>query len=321
MSHSLSTLSVIVARIERVTPLVKRFTLTATDGQPLPRFSGGSHVIVQMRDNARSYANAYSLMSAPDDTRHYQIGVRREESSKGGSVFMHDALREGDTLTITHPQNLFALSETASHHVLIAGGIGITPFMSQLHDLRQRRASYELHYAHRSPEHGAFRDDIAAALGEHAHFYADSLGQQLDLTALLGGMHAGAHAYVCGPQGMIDAVRRTADQLGIAAERIHSEQFCASAKPGASFKVVLARSGRSVHVAEDESILGAIERDGTVPVECLCREGVCGTCETKILEGQAEHRDQYLSEAEKQSQQSLMICVSRARSASLVLDL
>jgi len=325
MGNTYQTLQVRVTRIERVTPLIKRFTLEATDGGPLPPFTGGSHIIVQMQDGERRYSNAYSLMGSPDELGCYQIGVRREESSKGGSAFLHDRVAEGDALTITTPNNLFALSGEARHHVLIAGGIGITPFMSQMHELRKCGASHELHYAYRAEAHGAFRDELAVLSGQSGaggvHFYVDSQGQKLDLDGLLRGMESGAHVYVCGPVPLIGAVRDAAQAAGVAPECVHWEQFAAQVQSGDSFSVVLARSGKTVEVAAGESILKAIERESAAEVECLCREGVCGTCETRILEGEAEHFDQYLSDAEKRAQRTLMICVSRAKGSKLVLDL
>lgn len=324
MENSHQTIPVRVARVESITPLIKRFTFEAADGAALPPFTGGSHVLVQMRDGEQRYSNAYSLMSSPESLGSYQIAVRRETPSKGGSAFLHDKVKEGDMLSITAPNNLFALSEQAQHHVLIAGGIGITPFMSQMHELRRRGASHELHYAFRAVEHGAFSEELAAlAQGSsgRVQLYVDSLGQQLDLAGLVGNLSDGAHVYVCGPASLIEAVRNAALAAGIAPERVHWEQFAASTGGGDAFTVVLAKSGKTVEVAAGETILKAIERDNTVQVECLCREGVCGTCETRILEGEAEHRDQYLSDKEKAAQRTIMICVSRARSSKLVLDL
>ncbi len=326
MAPIYQTLQVRVARIEQATPLIKRFTLEPLDGAALPAFTGGSHIIVQMRDGARQFSNAYSLMSDPGDLSRYQIGVRREEPSKGGSAFMHDKVAEGDVLAITTPNNLFALRSEAGRHVLIAGGIGITPFVSQMHDLRRSGGDYELHYAFRSPEHGAFCDELQAMAqaggSGRLRCYADSLGQQLDIAGLLRGLAPQAHVYVCGPAGLIDAVCNTAQAVGLVPERVHWEQFAApELKDGSGFTVVLAKSGQTVEVGADESILKAIERDTSVAVECLCREGVCGTCETRILEGEAEHLDQYLSDQEKAAQRTMMICVSRARGGRLVLDL
>lgn len=314
-------LPVRVVAVQQTTPLIKRFTLEALDGSALPAFTGGSHILVQMQDKLQHYTNAYSLMSNPADTQNYQIGVRREDNSRGGSAFMHEQVEVGSELLISVPCNLFPLDQQAKHHLLIAGGIGITPFLSQLHELQQG-ASYELHYAFRSPEHGAFQQDLVqSAHAAHCHFYIDSSGQKLDLKALLTEIHGQTHVYVCGPRPLINAVINTAKTLGIDDARIHWEQFGAAQASGGAFTLVLGRSGRELEVAADTSILQAIERSNAAHVECLCREGVCGTCEIRILEGEAEHLDQYLSSEEKAAQQSLMICVSRARGARLVLDL
>ncbi|BAN50450.1 PDR/VanB family oxidoreductase [Metapseudomonas resinovorans] len=322
MNNLQQIIAVRVAAVEQMTPQIKRFTLAACDGRPLPGFTGGSHVLVQMTQGERRFTNAYSLMSSPADTRHYQIGVRREENSKGGSAFLHEQVAVGSELRISLPSNLFALAPEAGHHVLVAGGIGITPFLSQLHDLRRLGASYELHYAFRAPEHGAFREELVAGHGPQCRFYIDSEGQRLDLDALLDGMAPDAHVYVCGPRPLIDALIERARAKGIEQARVHWEQFAATPAEGGAFTLVLGRSGRELQVEEGSSILQAIERSNAAQVECLCREGVCGTCETRILEGQAQHFDQYLTDEEKAAQQSLMICVSRAAAGSrLVLDL
>jgi len=288
MANTYEMFSVRVTDVEQATPLIKRFTLAREDGAAMPAFTGGSHVIVQMQGaDGSQFSNAYSLMSDPRDTRSYQIGVRLEEQSKGGSAFMHQQVEVGTRLTISSPNNLFALDPSAGRHVLIAGGIGITPFLAQLHELEGGSTDYELHYAFRAPEHGAFQDQLAN--GPHA--------------------------------ALIDAVIACAAQAGIAEQRVHWEQFAATPVTGSAFTVVLAQSGVELQVEEGMTILQAIEKSKAAKVECLCREGVCGTCETAILEGEAEHYDQYLSDEEKAAQQSIMLCVSRARTARLVLDL
>lgn len=323
MANPYEMFNVRVTAVEQATPLIKRFTLARDDGAAMPAFTGGSHIIVQMQGaDGSQFSNAYSLMSDPRDTRSYQIGVRLEEQSKGGSAFMHQQVEVGSTLTISSPNNLFALDPTAGRHVLIAGGIGITPFLAQLHELEGGDTDYELHYAFRSPEHGAFQDDLSS--GPHAgrtRFYIDSLERKLDLAALCAGLTEDAHLYVCGPKPLIDAVIATAAKAGIAEQRVHWEQFAATPATGAAFTVVLARSGQELLVEEGMTILQAIQKSKAANVECLCREGVCGTCETRIIDGEAEHFDQYLSDEEKAAQQSLMVCVSRAKSARLVLDL
>lgn len=324
MVNKYELFAVKVLGVDQETPLIKRFTLAREDGLPLPAFTGGSHIIVQMQEaDGRQYSNAYSLMSDPSDTQQYQIGVRLEETSKGGSAFMHQRVEVGSVLTISTPNNLFAIDSGAKRHVLIAGGIGITPFLAQLHELRASAADYELHYAFRSPEHGAFSADLMASSdAERAHLYIDSEGKMLDIKSLIAGLDDAAHVYVCGPRPLIDAVINTSRQLGVADSRVHWEQFGAAISSGhGAFSVTLARSGCELWVEEGMSILQAIEKAKVASVECLCREGVCGTCETQILQGEAEHLDQYLSDDEKVAQKTMMICVSRARGASLVLDL
>ncbi|WP_343574324.1 PDR/VanB family oxidoreductase [Pseudomonas sp.] len=319
MANTYEMFSVRVTAVEQATPQIKRFTLARTDGQPMPAFTGGSHVIVKMTDGL---SNAYSLMSDPRDLSHYQIGVRLEEQSKGGSAFMHQQVEVGSELTISTPNNLFGLDPKAGRHVLIAGGIGITPFLSQLHELEGGAVPYELHYAFRSPEHGAFQGDLAD--GPHAEsvrFYIDSLERRLDLAGLFASLAEDAHVYVCGPKPLIDAVIDGAKKAGIAESLVHFEQFAAAPASGGAFTLVLGRSGRELRVEEGMTIIQAIENVKAAKVECLCREGVCGTCETAILEGEVEHFDQYLSDDEKASQQTMMLCVSRARGERLVIDL
>jgi ferredoxin-NADP reductase len=318
----LEMIAVKVVEVQRVTPLVKRFRLAAADGRSLPRFTGGSHVIVQMHDGAAVYRNAYSLMGSPEDTASYQIGVRREERSKGGSAFMHERVEVGTALDISVPHNLFAIEQAARRHVLIAGGIGITPFLSQLHELQARGADYTLHYAHRSPEHAAFAEELLSGPHrEHVHLYADSLGQSLDVNSLLASIEDDAHIYVCGPAAMIDAVVDAAHKRGFPPQQVHREQFGATRGKSGAFTVVLAKTGQEISVDDNVSILQAIESQTSVRIDCLCREGVCGTCETRIVEGEAEHCDQYLSDDEKSAQKTILVCVSRSKTSRLVLDL
>lgn len=314
-------MNVRVVRIEQASPLIKRFTLQAADGGPLPAFSGGSHIIVQMPTASGLIHNAYSLLGSPFQLQQYQIAVRREEASRGGSAFMHAHVAEGDILQISPPNNLFPLHATPGRQILIAGGIGITPFMAQMEELQASGAAFELHYAFRSREQAAFVDELAARYGAHCHFHDASLGELCNVTALLAQMGEHDHVYVCGPQSLIEAVQQAGAEQGIPPDRLHWEQFAASTSGGAAFTVVLARSGHEIPVTAEQTILQAIESDGSVTVDCLCREGVCGTCEVGIVEGEAEHRDQYLSEEEKQAQKSMLICVSRAKGSRIVLDL
>ena len=315
------TLDVVVTRIEQVTPLIRHFTLAHADGAPLPAFSGGSHIIVVMRGEGRVYRNPYSLLSAPQDLSRYEIGVRRMEESRGGSQFLHDRVREGDRLQIAHPVNLFALDKIARKHLMLAGGIGITPFMAQIEDLRSGSVPYELHYSVRSPEHAAFAGRLGSRAPGHVHLYYDSERRFIDFEGLLSDQPLGTHVYVCGPAGFITKSIETAKACGWSDSHIHWEQF--SAPPaGDAFEVTLAKSARTVVVPNDRTLLEAIEEAG-VEVPYLCRGGVCGFCQTKVLEcdGELLHHDHYLSDAEKARGKSIMPCVSRASAKRLVLDL
>jgi ferredoxin-NADP reductase len=315
------TLAVEVVAIEQVTPLIKHFTLAAVNGGALPAFSGGSHIIVVLRGALRMHRNPYSLLSSPQRLDRYEIGVRRMEESRGGSHFLHDHVRVGSRLDIAHPVNLFPLDKIARKHVLIAGGIGITPFLAQLEDLHADAVPYELHYAVRSPEHAAFLPRLREREGERLRMYYDSESQAIDVDGLLSMQPLGTHVYVCGPLGLIERVVSTATGCGWPASHLHWEQF--SAPPvGDAFDVFLARSRLPVHVPSDRSLMESIEAAG-VEVPYLCRGGVCGYCQTRVLEldGELVHNDHFLSEADKARGGSIMPCVSRARCKSLVLDL
>ena len=315
------TLAVEVAAVDQVTPLIQHFKLASADGGPLPAFSGGSHILVVMRGAVRMHRNPYSLLSSPRELDHYEIGVRRMEESRGGSHFMHDQVRVGSRLEIAHPVNLFALDKIARKHVLIAGGIGITPFLAQLEDLHDGAVPYELHYSVRSPEHAAFLGPLREREGEKVRMYYDSESQAVDFDGLLSNQPLGTHVYVCGPAGLINKVVATAKACGWPDSHVHWEQF--SAPPvGDAFDVFLSRSRFTVHVPHDQSLMESIEAAG-VEVPYLCRGGVCGYCQTRVLEldGELLHNDHFLSDAEKAKGNSIMPCVSRARCKRLVLDL
>jgi ferredoxin-NADP reductase len=193
------TLAVEVVGVEQVTPLIKHFKLAAVGGGSLPAFSGGSHIIVVMQGAERVHRNPYSLLGSPQQLDTYEIGVRRMEESRGGSHFMHDTVKVGSRLEIAHPVNLFGLDKIARKHVLIAGGIGITPFLAQLEDLHGGAVPYELHYSVRSAEHAAFLERLRRREGERLHMYHDSEGQMIPFETLLATQPLGTHVYVCGP--------------------------------------------------------------------------------------------------------------------------
>lgn len=310
-------LDVRVVAVRQLTPLVREFTFEAEQGS-LPGFSAGSHVLVHLPTPQRTLRNAYSLLGDPAEPAQYRIAVRLQEDSRGGSRFLHERVQEGDRLQLSPPANLFGLHSQARHHLLIAGGIGITPFLAQVAELERRGDSFALHYACRGGMTDAYRDTLAARLGARFAAYDASAGERLDLSALLAAQPLGTHVYVCGPQRLIDGVREAAASLGWPDSRVHWEAF-AAAEPGEPFVAELASSGRRIEVPAEASLLEALEEAG-VAVPSLCRGGVCGQCATRYLDGEVEHRDSVLTAAEQADQ--LMPCVSRGRCGSaLLLDL
>ncbi len=317
----MTTLKVEVTDIQQVTKFVKQFTLTPLSGESLPCFSGGSHIIVSMNINGRIHRNAYSLMGPTNLVDNYQIAVRKQEHSRGGSVFMHEVVSIGTELEITPPMNLFSINKMARKHLLLAGGIGITPFMSQIFDLNRLGYNYELHYAYRSSENAAFREQLEQVCGDKVKFYVSSDDQRLELHRLLSQQPLGTHVYVCGPDSMVKSVLITAKNLGWPDNHVHSEQF--SAPPmGEEFTVKLVDSDIKVTVPNDMSLLEAIENAG-IDAPYSCRGGACGRCEIKVIEcdGLLEHNDHYLSETEKQAGNKIMTCVSRAKCNELAIKL
>ncbi len=317
----MSVLNVRVDAIEQVTEVVKHFTLVQENGEALPQFSGGSHVVVSMNINGRVHRNPYSLMGSTANTDKYEIAVRRQEKSRGGSVFMHDKVEVGTELQITYPVNLFSISKLGNKHILIAGGIGITPFMSQITDLNRLGWDYEMHYAYRSDEHAAFREELEELCGDRVHFYVESDNQRLDFNDLLRKQPLGTHVYICGPDPMVKILHHTAEELGWPENHVHSEQF--SAPPiGDSFHITLSQSDMEIEVSGDMSMLEAMEEAG-VDAPFLCRGGACGRCELEVIscDGVIMHNDHYLSDTEKAEGKKIMPCVSRAKCQSLVLNI
>jgi ferredoxin-NADP reductase len=312
-----------VAETETVAEGIRRLRLVPLGRSTLPLFSGGAHTVVTMHDEDRVLRNPYSLMGSPFDPSSYQISVLRTKDSRGGSIFVHDKLKEGSELSITAPVNLFPVDRRARRHLLIAGGIGITPFMAMMEQLEREELPFELHYGMRSKTGGAYWSTLRDFYGRRINTYFDDAQQKIPLTRLLENQPLGTHLYVCGPSAMIDWVLNEARDAGWPEENLHFERF--SAPPaGAPFTIELAKAGRTLEVKPTQSILEAIEAAGlTVPY--LCRGGACGQCETHVVSssGTIEHNDHFLSDAEKASGGKIMICVSRLKNAGsrIVLDL
>lgn len=312
-------------RVTKITPVaeaIRRFRFERLDGGRLPVFSGGAHVVVSMNDGGHTRRNAYSLMSDPADPSAYEISVRKAEDSRGGSLFLHEKVREGDVLSIGVPVNLFSPDWRGRKHILVAGGIGVTPFMAMMAQFEREGIAFELHYAVRTRARGAYLDDLVARYGAgRVKVYVSEEGARIPLEDILVRQPLGTHLYVCGPERMIDGVIEAGLAAGWPASSLHAERFL-TPPPGKPFTVELTRSRRTVPVGEHESILEALEAAG-VEAPYLCRGGACGQCETEVAacEGVILHNDVYLSDAEKAGGRKIMICVSRIEGQRVALEL
>jgi len=314
-----SGLKLSVVAVNDIAPSLRQVSLASADGAPLPPNGAGSHVLFSLPGEQRVHRNAYSLINAPGSRGQYDIIVRRVPASRGGSAAVHERLKAGDEIEAQLPANMFAPVRGARQHLMIAGGIGITPFLSYAQDPGVKATGFALHVCCRESEQAVFAPWLPEN-DPNVFFHWDAHGHRLDIPALLAQQPAGTHLYVCGPSDLNRSVLAAAKALGWPDAQVHSELFGGAATGGASFEAVLKKTGKTVVVGEDESLLEAIERLG-VAAPCLCRGGACGVCATPLLEGEADHRDHYLSAADKAQGRLIMPCVSRARGPRLVLDL
>ncbi len=281
----------------------------------------GAHIDLHLPNGL---VRQYSLL-APACPGLLEVAVNLDPKSRGGSASVHRDLKPGDRIEIGAPRNHFPLFEAAPHSVLIAGGIGITPIFAMVGRLAELGAGWTLYHCARTPDRTPYmaelRDLAKRSGGVLVHVHDGVAGvMPLDLAAVVEGAPAGSHFYCCGPSPLMAAFAAATGRLP--PERIHVEYFAndGAAATGEAFELICARSGRTLRVPADRSILEALEAEGLAPL-CSCREGICGTCETAILAGEPEHRDLVLTPDERAGNATMMICVSRARSASLTLDI
>jgi dimethylamine monooxygenase subunit B len=312
------TIPVYVKAIEQVTEFVKRFTLTTVNGKLLPKFSGGAHISTYI-GGEEVLVRQYSLTSNPDDTQNYQIAVRLSETSKGGSRYWHQNMKLGDKLHISYPKNHFPLSFKAKHHVFYAAGIGITPFLSMMKELHSRGTSFELHYASKTEEACAFYEFLQEHYANQCFFYFSNKKKRIHVSSLE--EHPiGTHVYFCGPESFITDLTESAFQLGYPRSSVHMERFTPpQPKETVSFHVQL-KDGNLIEVAKEQTLLEALLNNG-IKAPYSCRVGRCGTCELPVSEGEIAHYDSFLSEEQQKSNSMILTCVSRAKSAKLVLDI
>ncbi|WP_353475818.1 PDR/VanB family oxidoreductase (plasmid) [Salipiger sp. H15] len=300
---------------------IARIRLVPADGAPLAGFTAGAHLDLYLPE--LDLWRQYSLCSDPAERGHYEIGVLKDPNSRGGSVAVHAAAVPGATLKVEGPRNHFPLAEEASFSVLLGGGIGVTPMIAMARRLHALERDFVLHYCTRSAEVTAFHDDLRAApFADKVRFHFDDQApeQKLDLARDVPAPAAGVHIYVCGPQGFMDWVIGTTEAAGHATANVHREYFSADVDlTGNSFEVEARRSGLTVTIGEDETIAKVLARHG-VKIEVKCEEGVCGTCVTDVLEGEIEHRDEFLTDEEREDGDQICACCSRGR-GRLVLDI
>ena len=314
----MSSLSLRIERIDPLTPQIRRLILVADADQPLPGFTPGAHIEVQIPGSKIQW-RAYSLVNLPGNP-HYEIAVQLEHQSSGGSRWIHE-VQVGQQVLVRPPNNHFPLATDASEYLLIAGGIGITPMLGMARSLVASQQPFTLHYAGRDASRMAYLQEVQALESAQCWISGGDPTRRLPLTRLLQSHSAERHLYVCGPKSLISAVLQTARELGWDESRLHSELFIGSLdseSPGA-FEVELRSSGVTLQVPAGKSVLEAMIEADLDPL-FDCRRGDCGVCVAQVLEGVAEHRDICLSERERAGG-SFCTCVSRASSARLVLDL
>lgn len=298
------------------------FDLVGEKGEELPPFTAGAHIDIHLPGGV---IRQYSLVNAPKERHHYVIAVLRDANGRGGSLVMHDTVQVGDVIKISPPKNCFELATTSRHKILIAGGIGITPFLSMMDVLYANGQSFELHYSAKNREGAAFIDNLSISeFSEKIEIYlTDESDQRLNTLETLANAPANSEVYVCGPPRLVDATVAAAKELDWSDDRIKWEAFSGliiNSSANSAFQVKIASSGKSYSVPKDKTI-AEILNENRIPVELSCAQGVCGTCLTRVIAGVPDHRDIYLTPAEQLKNDQILICCSRSLSPELVLDL
>ncbi|WP_370675185.1 2Fe-2S iron-sulfur cluster-binding protein [Pleomorphomonas sp. PLEO] len=309
-----------IAAIRYEADSVRSFELVAEDGRVLPPVEAGAHIDLALPGG---FTRSYSIINTTGPADRYLIAVNREADSRGGSAHLCDVARVGDLIDVTPPLNTFRLAEDAEETLLLAGGIGITPILGMVRRLKALGHCWRLVYAARSRAAAAFLPEIlvlaAANPGGVTLHFDDEAGRYLDAAAAIGAASPQAHLYCCGPEPMLAAFKSAT--AGRDPDRIHVEHFAGTAaRPSGEFTVMLKRSGRTIVVPAGRTIMEVLQEAG-IRVAYSCRSGVCGTCETRVLDGVPDHKDNVLSPREQASGKVIMICCSGAKSDLLVLDL
>lgn len=318
----LSTAISLALRVTERRPVaegVEEFTFAGADGSPLPAWTPGGHVEFVLQLGGGVAKRCYSLLGEPGDGGSWRIAVLKQPDGRGGSAWMHDHAMPGSVLAAVGPRNAFAFLD-AKRYLFIAGGIGITPLLPMIRDVARRGKSWELVYLARHESRFAYAQELRAIAGGEVQFMA-SAEPNFDLQGKLDRLPVGTAVQACGPLPLLDALERhaanAAGRWQLSIERFAEPELGAGEH---TFEVQLARSGKTLTVAADRSVLDVL-RDAGVSIDFSCRSGSCGTCECGVVEGAVDHRDQVLTPGERQQGKTMMVCVSRAVGDRLVLDL
>lgn len=318
MSDQADLMPLRVTRNEKIADGINLLEFRDAAGGALPEFTAGAHIAITLPNGL---IRKYSLCNDPAERDRYQVAIKREVNGRGGSIALIDTVKAGDTLMVAKPVNDFGLPQRATDFLFIAGGIGITPMMAMIRQVQAAGKRFRLFYCSRSPETTAFRDELSAPdLKDHVtiHYDRGDPTCSLDLKPILAERQNREHLYCCGPRPLMEAVRAMTDHWSSTA--VHFEAFSeaethkATDKP---FKVKLARTGTLLDVPATKTIMEVLRENG-LEVPSSCETGTCGTCRTKMLAGVADHRDLVLAEHEKAD--TIMICVSRAKTDEITID-
>ena len=316
-----------VTQVKDLTPTIKMFELVAADGGQLPAFQAGAHIDISTPNGVRSY----SLANDPKERHRYVTAILKEHGGRGGSRWMHENLKVGDVIKSTEPIQNFPLVESAPKSLLLGGGIGITPLLAMSHRLKDIGGDFHLYYCTRAAADTAFYDEVKALLGDRVTFYHDGgdPSKGINLKQVFASRPHAAHLYVCGPAGLLRAVRDATSHWPESS--VHFELFASSlsdeeravnaAKVNAPFEIQLAQSGETFTVPADRTILDVLLDNG-YGLPYACEDGWCGACTIGLVSGKADHRDEFLSDADKKANNKIQVCVSRALPGEkLVLDM
>jgi len=311
-------LSVVVSRVQQMTPDVTLYEFSMPDGSDMPLVSAGAHIDVVV---APEFFRQFSLSGDPADRSKYQIAVLREPAGRGGSKLMHRIFEEGRRVFISHPINHFPLDETAAHSYLMGGGIGVTPMIAMAHRLHAIGASFDLHYSCHTRASAGFVEALAQMpWADRVHLHFSDEGSRANLGTILKYI-ANSHVYTCGPDAYMGSVMAAAELGGFPEDARHLEYFSVPEQPdyvNHPFTLRLARSGREISVTAEQSATDALLAAG-VHIDVKCSDGLCGVCKARVLSGEVEHRDFVLSARDRKSQ--MITCQSRARDPDGIVEI